>query len=80
MFVRRGGGSERYLLTRITLGFLGAGIWVAGVVTANRTVTGAAIVIVFAAVLLGWLARYQENRAAGMSAGDEGDEEGGTRD
>ena len=79
MFARRDGGrSERYLPTRITLGFFGAGVWVAGVVAENRVISGTAIAILLVAVALGWLARYQDGREGEFL--DEDGEDNGTDD
>ncbi|MDR0787434.1 MAG: hypothetical protein LBG44_06165 [Gemmatimonadota bacterium] len=53
---------QRYLFARASLGFFGAGVWLAGMLAGNSTFTGAAIGILLVAVVLGWIARYQERR------------------
>jgi hypothetical protein len=50
-------GSGRFLVLRVGLFFLAAGVWLAGVRTGRSWVTGAAIVILLPAVLLGFLGR-----------------------
>jgi hypothetical protein len=60
VFIRRDRrGFRRYTWWRVGLVFLAAGTWLAGVRTARPLVTGAAIVILLAALALG-LAGYDE--------------------
>ena len=55
---RRGGPpAGRYLLARVGLFFLGALVWLGGVVAGDRRVTGGAIAILAVAMLLGFLDR-----------------------
>jgi hypothetical protein len=49
--------ATRYTGLRIGLFFFGTGVWLAGVVRENEAFTGAAIVIVLAALLLGLVGR-----------------------
>ena len=51
----------RYLRLRLTLFFLAAGVWLAGVTVERPWITGAAIVILFPAVLLGLMGRRKES-------------------
>jgi low temperature requirement protein LtrA len=61
MFFRRGGGdSNRFTAWRVGLFFLAAGTWLAGVLAERPLLTGAAIVIVLVAVMLGPLGRREE--------------------
>lgn len=53
MFIRREQKpAARFTGIRIGLFFFGAGLWLAGVLRDNQTFTGAAIIVVFGAVLL----------------------------
>jgi low temperature requirement protein LtrA len=47
----------KYLTARVALFFVAAGVWLAGVVTEQPVYTGAAIVILVVAMLLGLYAR-----------------------
>ncbi len=49
--------STRFLTLRVGLIFLAAGVWFGGALTGQRWLTGAAIVILLPALLLGVLAR-----------------------
>lgn len=53
--------STRFLTLRLSFFFLAAGVWVAGAATGNRWVTGAAIVILIPALVLGFIARRHPN-------------------
>lgn len=58
MFVRRDSPpATRFLAIRVGLFFLGAGIWVAGVMGENAVWTGTAVVVILAGVVLGVIAR-----------------------
>jgi hypothetical protein len=61
---RQDPGDPRVLTWRVALFFLAAGIWVAGVVSDDARLTGSAILVLFAAILL----RLIERR--GGEAGD----------
>lgn len=53
MFLRRDGRDpDRYSWIRIGLIFLAAGVWIGGVITGRQLITGLAIVIVLAALVL----------------------------
>jgi hypothetical protein len=51
--------STRFLALRVGLIFLAAGVWFGGVLVDERWLTGAAIVILLPALLLGILARRE---------------------
>jgi hypothetical protein len=54
MFIRRdGNGFNRFTWLRVALFFLAAGIWLGGALSGNDLATGAAIVVLLAAVVLG---------------------------
>lgn len=53
----RGRRYDRLTPWRVGLFFLGAGVWIAGALSERPAVTGAAIVIVAVALLLGLLGR-----------------------
>ncbi len=78
MFARRDRPpATRFLAIRIGLLFLGAGIWVAGVLGENYGWTGVAIVVILAGVVLGIVARRGEERAGEeLDDGDEADDPG----
>lgn len=61
MFIRRDRkGAGRFLLWRVALFFLAAGVWLGGVLAENETATGLAILILLAAVVLGFVGRRRE--------------------
>jgi len=62
MFVRpgRGDGGARFVAARIAMFCAASGVWIAGVLTERREVTGAAIAILIVAVLLGLPGRRRE--------------------
>lgn len=81
MFVRRDGTSTtRYLTVRIGLFFLGAGIWVAGVLGENRAWTGAAMGVILAALILGTIARKRDGAEGGEDVEDDGEDATGESD
>lgn len=58
MFIRRDRrGADRFMVLRVALFFLAAGVWVGGLLAGNDTATGVAILIVLAALGVGLLAR-----------------------
>lgn len=60
MFLRRDGrGPDRYGWIRIGLIFLAAGVWIGGVITGRELITGVAIVIILAALVLQVMDRRQ---------------------
>jgi hypothetical protein len=68
MFVsRRKQRSARFTIWKVALLFLGAGIWIAGMIIENRQVTLAAIIVVTIALLLGLV----EGRGVPVSDEDE---------
>jgi hypothetical protein len=52
---------SRVLRLRVTLFLIGAGVWMAGVTVQRPWITGAAIVILLPAVLLGLVGRHKES-------------------
>ena len=56
-------GSKRYMALRVGLFFLAAGIWFAGVMTENQWITGVALAIGIAGLLIGIIARSREDSA-----------------
>lgn len=75
MFVRRDATpTTRFLTVRVGLFFLGAGIWLAGVMGENRAWTGAAVAVILAALILGIVARKREEAEDTEDADDEQDE------
>lgn len=58
MFIRRDRRpANRLTPWRVALVFLAAGIWLGGVLTENHLATGAAIVVLLAAIALGYVGR-----------------------
>jgi hypothetical protein len=57
MFNRRDGGAHRHTWLRVSIFFLAAGLWLAGVITGNTWLTGAAIGILAIGVLLRFAGR-----------------------
>lgn len=58
MFIRRNrDGINRFTWLRVALFFLAAGTWLGGVISGNGLATGAAIVVLLVAVLLGRIGR-----------------------
>lgn len=53
----RRGGRSRFLYWQVGLFFLGAGVWLGGVLTGRTAVTGVAIAILVAAMILGAMGR-----------------------
>lgn len=54
---RDGPHPGRFLYTRVGLFFLGAGVWLGGVLVEDRRITGAALGILILAAILGLLDR-----------------------
>jgi Na+/H+ antiporter NhaC len=72
MFIsRRSGRSTRFTVWKVALLFLGAGIWVAGIMAENFQITAAAIIVVAIALLLG----LAERREATPEHGEPDDED-----
>lgn len=60
MFIRRRGGDpDRYARIRIGLIFLAAGVWLGGLITGRESITGLAILILVAALVLQVIARRE---------------------
>jgi hypothetical protein len=58
---RRNRRSSRFTIWKVALLFLGAGIWIAGVIAENFQVTAAAIIVVAIGLLLGLVERRQDD-------------------
>jgi hypothetical protein len=58
MFIRRSGPiSTRFTVARVTIFFLAAGLWVAGVLAGDERITAAAIAVGVFGLFLGFIAR-----------------------
>ncbi len=73
MFVtRRSRSSTRMTIWKVALLFLGAGIWIAGMLVENYQITAAAIIVIAIALLLGLVERVGgEGEAAAEEEGGE---------
>jgi hypothetical protein len=65
MTTRHRVGSKRFMAVRVGLFFLAAGIWFAGVMTENDWITGIALAIGMAGLVLGFIARSRDAKAEG---------------
>jgi hypothetical protein len=72
MFVtRRSRSSTRMTIWKVALLFLGAGIWIAGILVENYQITAAAIIVVAIALLLGLVERGGGPAATEEEGGEE---------
>ncbi|CAN5770062.1 hypothetical protein BH23GEM6_BH23GEM6_06590 [soil metagenome] len=62
MFItRRNRRSSRFTIWKVGLLFLGAGVWIAGVIVENYQITAAAIIVVAIGLLLGLVERRRDD-------------------
>jgi len=72
---RRNRSSSRFTIWKVALLFLGAGIWIAGIIVENYQITAAAIIVVTIGLLLGLVERRKDDEEAAFEDGDEPDED-----
>ena len=72
---RNRSATSRFLTSRIAIFFLAAGVWLAGVIVEDKRLTGAAIVILFIAFVLGLVGQRQDDAAAAREESDGQEEE-----
>jgi uncharacterized membrane protein len=75
---RRGPPDSAILLWQVSLFFLAAGLWLAGLAAGDRRLTGAAIVVLLAAIVLR-LVRDRSNEETPEASDEDDSAEGPTR-
>lgn len=74
---RRRGGSSRFTIWKVTILFLGAGIWLGGVITENFQVTAAAIIVVGIGLVLALVERATSRTHDDLEEEEDGADGGG---